>query len=214
MADEVTQAPNLLTMTRQADGSIRFTWENNVPSGLQTYTTIQVGMRVAGAGTFTGVNTLGYPDISNQFYAQYTAPGGGFPKPGTGYEMALRAYGPAGWSVWSNTRAVPAMETPEPTLSSVTRVSATSANAVLAQNPNPPATVDAVYAYIRQPGSSRWGNSVNRTTSTDQEDLRIPLPDGLDTYEVVFAVVRPCGLVRLLHHPHRHCVVADPGRGG
>lgn len=193
MANPVTQAPTLDTMVRQANGSIRFTWTNNVPSGAQTYTTIDVQFRVAGAGTFTSVNNFQYPSISNQHFTQYVKPGGGAFLPGVGYEMRLRAHGPAGWSAPSGTRSVPAMVTPTPTLSSVTRGSAAGATAVIVQNSNPPATVDAVYLYTRAVGTSTWTQR-NRTTSPSQTSINVPLPDGGTAYEVVARSSGPAGL--------------------
>lgn len=154
MAD-VTKAPVLDTLTRNADGSLRFTWTNHATTS-GYYTSIQVLARVVGGGVFTGVNTLGYPAISNRYYNQYTKPGGGAFDPAVGYEMQLRAYGPLGWSAYSNIRSVPATETPTPQFDSITRTGATTARIVMAGVHNLPAKTDTIYAYRRVEGTGSY----------------------------------------------------------
>ena len=166
MAD-VTKAPVLDTLTRNPDGSLRFTWTNHATTS-GYYTSIQVLARVAGGGVFTGVNTLGYPAISNRVYNQYTKPGGGVFLPNVGYELQLRAYGPLGWSAYSNIRSVPAMKTPTPAFDSITRTGAATARIVLAGVHNLPAKTDTIHAYRRVVGTGSYvsAGSVAGTATT------------------------------------------------
>lgn len=185
-----TAAPTLISVTRQPDGSMLFVWQNNAFTG-RTYSAITIHQRVG--GSTPQINQLTGSAINAQQYQQYVKYGGGAFGVGDPYTFALRAHGPAGSSGLSTERSVPALETPTPTLSSVLRTSQTYAEAALTQNPNPPATVDAVYAYIRKVGAGSWGNSVNRTTSPTQVELGIPLPDGLVAYEVALRSSGPAG---------------------
>lgn len=191
MAD-ATNAPTLLTLTRRPDGAIGFTWQNHATTS-GVYTAIQVLMRRKGVtGTWSQVNQLGYPAISNQSYVQYFAPGGGLFSVSTAYEMTLRAFGPLGWSSYSNVLDVDAMETPTPTFTSATRIDADTVRIVLEQVSNAPATTTATYVYGRPVGSGVW-KQLNRTVDGSQTTIDVNGLDGLLGYEWQLMATGPAG---------------------
>ena len=150
MADITTDAPTLVSATRNADGSIRVTWENNAKTGA-TYGEVSFHARVAGAtGAYTRIGNVTGSGINTRSYNLYRAPNGAAFQPGVGYDIALRAAGPAGESAYSSSRTVPAMKTATPSIDSVSRGSATSGNVIFSIDPVAPATLSSVYLYSRR----------------------------------------------------------------
>lgn len=193
MADITTDAPTLVSATRNADGSIRVTWENNAKSGA-TYGEVSFHARVAGAtGAYTRIGNVTGAGINTRSYNLHKAPNGAAFQPGVGYDIALRAAGPAGESAYSSSRTVPAMQTATPSIDSVSRVSATSGNVIFSIDPVAPATLSSVYLYSRRKGTSTW-TQVNSTGNGTARQVRVPNMDGLYAYEVRLQAAGPAGL--------------------
>ena len=192
MAD-TTDAPTLVSATRNADGSIRVTWENNAKTGA-TYGEVSFHARVAGAtGAYTRIGNVTGSGINTRSYNLYKAPNGAAFQPGVGYDIALRAAGPAGESAYSSSRTVPAMQTATPSIDSVSRDSATSGNVIFSIDPVAPATLSSVYLYSRRKGTSAW-TQVNSTGNGTARQVRVPNMDGLYAYEVRLQAFGPAGL--------------------
>ena len=193
MADITTDAPTLVSATRNADGSIRVTWENNAKTGA-TYGEVSFHARVAGAtGAYTRIGNVTGAGINTRSYNLYKAPNGAAFQPGVGYDIALRAAGPAGESAYSSSRTVAAMQTATPSIDSVSRDSATSGNVVFSIDPVAPATLSSVYLYSRRKGTSTW-TQVNSTGNGTARQVRVPNMDGLYAYEVRLQAFGPAGL--------------------
>lgn len=187
-----TQPPALRSATRQADGSVRLLWTNNVPTGLQTYSKMYLHMRKAGSGNFAQANSFGYPAIKDQVFVQYVKPGGGAITRNEEWEYALVAYGPAGTSAFSNTVSTPALATEAPQFESLKRTAATQAKIILAQQPVGAATITATYVMMRVVGTGTW-RQVNRTTTGWQNEILITLGSGSDAYEFYLYSTGPGG---------------------
>lgn len=185
-----TQAPSLISVTRQADGSMLFVWDNNVPTGAQTYDRITIHQRVG--GQLVQINNIGYPPISNKQYVQYTKYGGGAFNVGEAYTFALRAHGPAGSSGFSQERTVAAMKTPTPTFTSVERTGPSTVKIILVQNHNAPAVTTRTYVMGRHVGSSRW-IQFNATTTGSQSEIFVSNLDQLREYEWYLYSSGPAG---------------------
>ena len=193
MADITTDAPTLVSATRNSDGSIRVTWENNAKTGA-TYGEVSFHARVAGAtGAYTRIGNVTGAGINTRSYNLYKAPNGAAFQPGVGYDIALRAAGPAGESAYSSSRTVAAMQTATPTIDSVSRDSATSGNVVFSIDPVAPATLTSVYLYSRRKDTSAW-TQVNSTGNGTARQVRVPNMDGLYAYEVRLQAAGPAGL--------------------
>ena len=193
MADITTDAPTLVSATRNADGSIRVTWENNAKTGA-TYGEVSFHARVAGAtGAYTRIGNVTGSGINTRSYNLYKAPNGAAFQPGVGYDIALRAAGPAGESAYSSSRTVPAMQTATPSIDSVSRDSATSGNVIFSIDPVAPATLSSVYLYSRRKGTSTW-TQVNSTGNGTARQVRVPNLNGLYAYEVRLQAFGPAGL--------------------
>lgn len=193
MADITTDAPTLVSATRNADGSIRVTWENNAKTDA-TYGEVSFHARVTGAtGAYTRIGNVTGTGINTRSYNLYKAPNGAAFQVGVGYDIALRAAGPAGESAYSSSRTVPAMQTATPTIDSVSRDSATSGNVIFSIDPVAPATLSSVYLYSRRKGTSAW-TQVNSTGNGTARQVRVPNMDGLYAYEVRLQAFGPAGL--------------------
>lgn len=193
MADITTDAPTLVSATRNADGSIRVTWENNAKTGA-TYGEVSFHARVAGAtGAYTRIGNVTGAGINTRSYNLYKAPNGAAFQPSVGYDIALRAAGPAGESAYSSSRTVAAMQTATPSIDSVSRDSATSGNVVFSVDPVAPATLTSVYLYSRRKGTSQW-SQVNSTGNGTARQVRVPNLNGLYAYEVRLQAFGPAGL--------------------
>lgn len=196
MADDkpVTAAPTLESVSWNADGSIRVVWENNAATGA-TYTQILFYARRSGSGQFVQINSVsGNSAINAQAYSLYTGPGLVKWNPGYGYEIAIKAYGPAGLSVFSTTKGVPALKTPTPSITTVSRDSATSATVNFTLTATPPATVTSVYAMARVAGTTTF-RQVNATGNGTARSIRVPIDDsaGAKDVEVYLYATGPAG---------------------
>ena len=109
MADLVTKAPDLDSVSWNSNGSVRISWTNNAITGA-TYSSIEVSARVAGGApraifTISGsaINTR-TADIASNSALVWDV--------GADYVLTLRAFGPAGWSLPSSGNTAMPMEAP------------------------------------------------------------------------------------------------------
>lgn len=185
MAEYTTAAPTLETATRLSNGGIKVTWTNRATSHT-AYTRVWLFARKVGSGLWRQANSWGYPVISNQQYAQYTAPGGALfaDKVNEQWEFMLRAQSvKGGVSPDSNSRQVAAESTKAPSFTDAFRRSQTAVRLEFDPQPNNAARPDKTYAFMRVKGSGGVFRQVNATSSPTDRYLDIGGLDGSTEYE-------------------------------
>lgn len=180
MADLVTKAPDLDSVSWNSNGSVRISWTNNAITGA-TYSSIEVSARVAG-GAPRAIFTISGSAINTRTadIASNSAIGWGV---GADYVLTLRAFGPAGWSLPSSGKTLNGLSTPTPSISSATRPSASAGLISFDVSPVAPVTVIKSYVQCRLEGTATW-KQVNATTTAGQRTINVPGLDGTRSYEV------------------------------
>lgn len=180
MADLVTKAPDLDSVSWNSDGSVHISWTNNAVTGA-TYSSIEVSARVAG-GAPRAIFTISGSAI-NARTADIASNSAIVWDVGADYVLTLRAFGPAGWSLPSSGKTLNGLSTPTPSISSAARPSASAGLISLDVSPVPPVTVIKSYVQCRLEGTATW-KQVNATTTAGQRTINVPGLDGTRSYEV------------------------------